>query len=434
MRSLTPVVVAGILAVSIPLGADAQAVQLQFDASNRTLAVSGALPQVVPGGPFEVVVAGVASDLGWRPVLGGQDVPFVSANAATGARFQMTSVGSNVQVNASGRFELTVRDQSANPVILTGAPVQLSRAGAPGVAVADCNVDQPVTLTRPQNESNLIHLMFNEQGLPLRPLPTTLDENDVLTVTMLLPCAEVAKYTVQFEGTLANGEMSILSSGALQNLSKVRNQLTSAGRDTFYMGTFGPFAPPQVAVVIKKDGTEIRRFVLRVLKNYIAAFRLGVGKSDIRFNAFDLRAPAAGGTANVVTNRADEDGEPRYFVSMVFYAWHFWDNRFWNGRDLSEAPGLIDRINPYVGVGLKDPGREYLAGVTLELARGLDVVWGVHIARTEELINGVTEGSTFTGAKADLPTRYDWQTSTQFFGVSADLDAAVKVLQGILGT
>lgn len=433
MRALTFLVLPVMLAASIPVEAAAQVVQLRFDPANRTLALSGALPSVVPGGSLEVVVTGVASDPGWRPVLGGQDVPFISADATTGARFRMT-VTPSVQVNSSGRFELTVRDPSATPVTLTGAPIQLSRAGDPIVSTNDCNVDQPVTLTRPQNDSDLIHLMFNEQGLPLRPMPTTLDENDVITVTMLLPCAEFAKFTVQLEGTLANGEMNILSSGALQNLSKVRNQLTSAGRDTFYMGTFGPFAPPQVAVVIKKDGTEIRRFVLRVLKNYIAAFRLGVGQSNIRFNDYDLRPPAGGGTANVVTNRADEDGEPRYFVSMVFYAWHFWDNGFWNGRDLAEPPGLLDRLNPYVGVGLKDPGREYLAGLTFELARGLDVVWGVHIARTEELTNGVTEGSAFTGAKADLPTRYEWETSAQFLGLSADLDAAVKVLQGILGT
>jgi len=119
---------------------------------------------------------------------------------------------------------------------------------------------------------------------------------------------------------------------------------------------------------------------------------------------------------------------------MVFYAWHVWDNRFWNGRDLSEPPGLLDRVNPYVGVGLKNPGREYLAGVSLELARGLDVVWGVHIARTEQLTNGVTEGATFNGTRNDLPTRNEWKTSTSFWGVSVDLAAGIKVLQGILGT
>jgi hypothetical protein len=429
-----------LLSLALPLAASAQELALTFNAAGRSLTQAGNLPTVVAGGTFTVRVAGISADPGWRPVLGGQPVPFTSASA-TGAVFS-TTVGSGVQPDAAGRVSLTI-DDPAQQVRLAQAPLSLNfRARNTDNAAAvprECNPDQRAQLTQPRERDDHVHLMFNENGFPLRRMPASLDENDAISITMLLPCAQAGKYTVALEGTLATGDMNILASGALQNVSKLRSQLTGAGpdtvaRDTFFMGTFGPFAPPQVVVVIKRDGTEIRRHVLRVAKNYIAAFRLGVGQSDIRFNDFQLRAPAGGGTANVVTNRADEDGEPRYFLSMVFYAWHFWDNRFWNGRDISESPTLIDRVNPYVGFGLKDPGREYLAGVSLELARGLDVVWGVHVARTDQLTNGLTEGATFSGTRDALPTRYEWKTNTQFFGVSADLDAAVKALQGILGT
>jgi hypothetical protein len=440
MRSSLVAFIPIVLCVSLSATAQSQGLELIFDSQQHTLTLRGDLPRIEPGKPFTLHVSNVTAQPAWVPQLGGQPFTFGTVDES-GVTFAIT-VDGKVTPDASGRFPFTVTDVSDTPVRLVDSPLLLLRVGDAGgqeSSTGDCLLAQPNDLLRPRRGENHIYLMFNEEGLPLRPIPADLDENDDISILMLLPCADVSKYTVQIEGTLANGEMNILSSGALEGLSKIRTGLTSAaGRDTFYMGTFGPFAPPQVTVIIKRqEGAqvrEVRRQVMRVLKNYIGSFRLGVGRSNVRFNDFVLSAPAAGGAANVITNKSDENGDPRYFVSMVFYAWHVWDNRFWNGRDISETPNALDRLNPYVAVGLKDPGREFIAGFNYEIARGLDVVWGVHIARTEQLTNGATEGATFTGSADDLPRRNRWSTATNFWGVSIDLDAGVKVLRGILGT
>lgn len=418
---------------SMPSAAQSQVLNLALDPTSNTLSVEGNSPTLVVEQPFTIRVAGITTDPGWTPVVGGLRVPFTAADAS-GASFELATVTAAIQVNAAGRAALTI-DPATASVRFAGDPpfLNVTTDGAAAPPVGDCNIDQTVDITRPAAGANRVHLMFNADGMPLRPMPTDLDENDAIVVTMVLPCAGSADYTVQLEGTFADGSMNVLSSGALENLSELRNELTAAGRDTFYMGTFGPFQPPQVTVIIKRGDEEVRRHVLRVVKNYIAAIRLGVGQSNLRFSDFDLRSPADGGDANVITDLSDPDGEPRYFVSVVWYGWHFWDSGAWNGRDLSEQPGLIDRLNPYVGVGLKNPGHEYLAGLTFELARGVDVVWGVHIARTERLVNGATEGAEFDGEAGDLPTQHDWKAATNYWGVSADLETAANVLLGILG-
>lgn len=447
IRRLLPATLAGVLLLAHPLAA--QTLRLTADPGARKLS-PGPFPTLSRGQTLKVVIAGVPQpDPDWSFTFGGVRLtpPSVgSAEIAYTLGLTATTLG-QVQVQPTGRVKLEFTDASpTSQAFSLSGPIELSLSSSPPPppdSAQECgtvtdSLRLPTTYDRGHNR---VLLEFDSVGLPLRSVPTDIDDNDAISIVLDLPCGQQRNYTVEVEGKIAEGDISVLSAGALATLSKIQKAggvpvaagLPGTALGRFYMGTFGPYQPPSIKITIKGPNNLKREHTIRILRNYHAALRLGVGQSATPFNAFDVRPRASDGT-KVITNTGDPNGEPRYFVSMVFYSWQFWNpSRFWNGRDLSETPTFLDRINPYIGLGLRDPGREYVAGATLELARGLDVVWGVHVARTRQLTNGYKEGDPFTGAKADIPLRDDWKIRGNFFGVSADLGVAVNVLQAVLG-
>ena len=271
-------------------------------------------------------------------------------------------------------------------------------------------------------------------------MPTDVDDNDGIRVNLVLTegnKGSIGDYSITVSGKFASGGYPVLASGAGPIVGKSSGAIMSATGDTlnvYNMGTYGPFSAGSLEIKIIRDKAELRDYKIRVSPNYLAAFRFGVGQSPIRFNDFYV-APRSGasGDTGTVMNHAAPDGEPRSYLAVVFYTWQFWRDGFWNGRDLDEQPEFLDRFNPFLGVGVKDLGKEYLFGVTAELARGLDVVWAVQYARVPELDGSVREGDTFVGKTGDLPIRYRWRTSSGFWGASVDLRIAVAVFKSVIG-
>ena len=206
------------------------------------------------------------------------------------------------------------------------------------------------------------------------------------------------------------------------------------------MGSFGPFSSPSFTINIKKKSEnsegkstikDQRSYTQKVNKNYIASIRFGVGKSkNIIFNNYELKRFADSDSTRI-KNTASPNGEPNYFISIVFYGWNLWNKHNWNGRDLNKTPTqLRDRIHPMVGFDLKNFGNSWLYGISIDITKGLDAVLAGQIAKVKILNGGFKEGDVFTGLKEEIPTKFDWQHEF-YFGLSVDLRIATQVLNSL---
>lgn len=441
--TLAALVVAALMDAS-PAQAQPQ-VTLTLNSSNSRLEVTGSIAPYQRDKEYRVEISNVTEDKPWKLFLGGRDMTKVAPADGRPLAFTLPA-NTNVEV-ADDRVDLAF-DKNGDPATVKMDDLEIpASGGAGGVGrggdggqVNQRERRREVRTSYDRNE-NTVRLVFDQNGLPIGAFPSDIDDNDVIQIVLVVPPGEIQNFTVEVEGDFADDEFSILSSGSLGGLREARGQLQGAGDNEpqpFDMGTFGPFAPPSITITINRRAagvvTAVRSHTAKINKNYFAAFRFGVGQSSVRFNEYAVRtfSPEEGGGQRI-KNTSDPDGEPRYFLTIAFYSWQFWEQRFWNGRDINEPPQFLDRISPYVGVGLKDFGDEFLAGVNFELARGLDVMWGTHIARTEELNGGFEEGDEFTADPETLPKHERWVTERDFVGVSVDLGVAVNVLQSVFG-
>ena len=146
----------------------------------------------------------------------------------------------------------------------------------------------------------------------------------------------------------------------------------------------------------------------------------------------------SGSDSTHIKNVASSSGDLRSYIMVVCYAWHFWDDKFWNGRNLDKpphflGPGIINRLNPFVGVGVNNLGDEYIIGFSFELARGVDIACGQQFAKIDILDGGYVEGDIFTGENGEIPTKKKWKINDPFWAISVDLRIATQLLKPVLG-
>lgn len=334
----------------------------------------------------------------------------------------------------SGQFQLDMDPKSIylcvpNRPRVPNRPLRMSKSDSENITIKK-------TYIRSKNE---INLYFNSNGfLENGKIPRDVDDNDIINLFLIGSSEdELKNIQVEIIGQLASDEdVSILGSGVLGDLKGISEGLTSLRQPGIKkrlvnIGAFGPYQGPSITIIIEKieagESTTLRSYSMKVNKNYIASLRFGVAKSSIRFNEYAVKE-FAGSASTHIKNVSDEDGEPRHYLAIVFYGWRFWNNKFWNGRDLEEKPRiLLDRINPFVGFGLKKLGDEFYYGLTFEVARGFDFSFGGHLAKTKVLNGGYSEGDIFTGQEDKLPTENKWK-SRWFIGVSVDLRIVTKII------
>lgn len=295
----------------------------------------------------------------------------------------------------------------------------------------------------------MANLRFNSFGLPdttargsAEKFPAGITDNDAITVLLDLPdSVPVSEYSVQVSGNIKGEEINIVGQGDLSKLPGIGlpfgAEAAAPGSAVFSMGTFGPYSAPQVTVrIVRTDaGKSVvdRSYTLRIRRTYLAALRLGVGRSGVRFSDFEVEPRSATDTTHVIRDLSQSEGrEVRPYLTLVFYGWRFWEKGFWDGRDIEAEPTVAERLNPMVGAGLKKPGDEWLLGFSLEVARGLDVSLAYQAARVSVLPPGFQVDSVFTGA-VPPPTSKQWKSGV-VIGASLDLRVAVSVLTGLLAS
>jgi hypothetical protein len=164
------------------------------------------------------------------------------------------------------------------------------------------------------------------------------------------------------------------------------------------------------------------RYALRQYQRYDATLQLGVLFTPQVDRTFALRTDNTG--TKIIYSQGPTGGGPDYVATLVVYSVVRQVSRIWGGdfqgRDLVHDNGVLDKIGLVLGVGLKNPARRFVVGLTFEALSGLSVLACLDLARVNELA-GVNEGDAFTGAAADIPTRDVWQTRAITWGLTMDL-------------
>lgn len=294
-----------------------------------------------------------------------------------------------------------------------------------------------------KDDDDVAILCFDEKGVLYSPERGRqkrygqIDDNDFIRIVLIVPEGEENLFRAEVTGTIKTEEVSLLGAGGLGDLRKIASELQSLEGKSLVrveVGTFGPFSAPSFTVTVQKkvDTDEIEELAttqFTVNPTYMAAIRLGVGNSEMRFNDYQLRQSSEDEETHI-TNVASEDGERRAFVNLVFYGWP-WQKKFWRGRDIRKIPSIFERVNPLVGVGLEEIGDEYLVGISIELSRALDLFVARQYAKVKKLGGGFEEDDVFAGELADLPI-VEGSEEAWIFGVAVDLRVATQVLGSLL--
>lgn len=389
--------------------------------------------------PGDDLVIAITNDA--PPADAGTRWHFTLANSPAKYRSADGNVWFEVKVPEGGPWDLSFTDDDGKVGFAT-LPFVKKTIPPPG-PVAGSGTTTYQRQKAYDRRKNVANLYFDENGLPLdaTALPRDLDDNDVINVYLALPKgSDVQSYKVQVDGTIRGNQISVVGESALGDLSKlgVLHGLVIGGagqdRDVYLFGTYGPFSGPSVTITITstRDGqTSQRAHVLRINPTYLAGLQFGVGESAIARNDFGLYEDPNSGETLIVNHRPDE-GDLRPALFIVFYGANPFGSGFMHGRDLEEDPGLAGRLFPMVGVGLDDIGDEYYAGLTYELANGLNVYWAIQYLKTKQLGGGLAPGDVFTGGADQLPITDKWKAK-RVFGLSVDLRIATRVLGGVLG-
>ncbi len=431
------------------LGAPQQEHTVTLKRQDTTLVLAGNLPKKVSKG--DVVVVGIENaghdTVGWRFKFSGN---YMQRLQVATLQFKAT-----VETEAS-QYDLIFEPGPNSAVKLTPSPLAI--AGSVGSVKPAKRTGNYEPRKKPYNRrKNEINLYFDQDGLPYQnSFPTDVDDNDIINIYIIAVAKEIQKYSVAVAGKFASAEnISIQYAEELGTLKKFKDGLQGTATEKLadllqdslsvvvrYFGAFGPYAAPSITITIKKDDKDLRNYPIRINNNYIGSFRFGVAKSRFRFNRYELKRFAGSDSARIL-NVSNADGEFRYFLTVVFYGWRCWKDKFWNGRDLDESPtcteclnsleGISERLNPLVGIGLKDFGNEYVVGFSFEVARGLDIFGGRYFAKVKELAGNYKEGDVFKADAADIPIKEKWK-QRRFFGVSVDLVIATKVLGSLFGS
>jgi hypothetical protein len=118
----------------------------------------------------------------------------------------------------------------------------------------------------------------------------------------------------------------------------------------------------------------------------------------------------------------------------------FFTPYLWKRRDIEKgSDNFLQRINPTIGIALKNFSDNVFVGVSTDLGSGqglgLAVLGGVHFAHIHELDPnaGLTLGGEFHGdATAGVPTIQRW-TGKLFVGIGFDMRAMLKLIETAAG-
>lgn len=164
-------------------------------------------------------------------------------------------------------------------------------------------------------------------------------------------------------------------------------------------------------------------FVLQQYPRYRATFQLGILFSKLNKADYGLMDDGTG--QQIIYNKLYADTDPHYSFSVIIYSFPryiqglFSSKYHFEGRDIVNERGFIDRIGLVIGASTTAPLDRFYLGLSFELFYGINVIGAYEFAKLDELA-GLKEGDIFSGEASAIPTSSTWK-SKFVFGFSFDL-------------
>jgi hypothetical protein len=186
------------------------------------------------------------------------------------------------------------------------------------------------------------------------------------------------------------------------------------------------FAPGKGVVTISRvNGNTVEpigTFDVNVAPLYSGIFTLGAARTEAVDPKYKL---VTNGTDQVI---APEDSSDKDTVYSIYYT------PFILGKRDLEKPftfsNFYRHINPTVGLVVDDVSNNFMAGISIDLPRGILITAGQHYRKITVLSkeSGLTAGSVFTGAPETIPTSKSWE-SEKFVAVSVDIRVMAQLIR-----
>jgi hypothetical protein len=177
------------------------------------------------------------------------------------------------------------------------------------------------------------------------------------------------------------------------------------------------------------DPKVAARYNLTQAERYRAGLQVGTIFTDLVDHSFGLRTVR---DSSVIYDKGPTNSGPEYFATVVFYSIlryvpSLFGGERYLGRDIIHDQSPIDRVGLVLGTGLRHPADRFLAGASLEILPGVNVVAAHQTAKVRRLAD-VRAGDVFGAAEDRIPTRDRWESGWTY-GLSIDLRYATSLLK-----
>lgn len=289
-----------------------------------------------------------------------------------------------------------------------------------------------------QKKRNVVHFAFDDQAniIPIssgctgdpNPRHVLVDANDVIAVHLI--CLRKSRYSYEVKITGSQDAFTFNQIGfrpAAQggNQDAVPMALFAQSDDDYVENIYegGPY-DRDLKISIKPPGASVARVVdVPVGKLYHFQGAFGVFGSSLDSPDF-VASPGVDGVSRIrLTKEKNRIGLGGAVIPFLADG----------GRDLRETPrDFLARLNPILGVGLSEFGRNFYVGAAYELSIGSHLAVGVNLRRTKELDGGFGVGSVFP-AGSGAPTRERWN-SDAFLALVIPATVFEQLLSTVTGT
>jgi hypothetical protein len=176
--------------------------------------------------------------------------------------------------------------------------------------------------------------------------------------------------------------------------------------------------------------TEAIRYNLSQHRRYRATLQLGAIFTPQHVREFDIRPE---GEDSILYSKGPNGRGVEYTASLVLYGapryvLSLFGGPSYSGRDLVHDQGVLDRLGAVLGIGLTQPGRRFVAGLSFEVLYGVNVLYVADVLRAPQPI-GARLDEPFAGTRDDIRTEERWNTRG-VFGLSVDLLYVKELFSG----
>lgn len=172
---------------------------------------------------------------------------------------------------------------------------------------------------------------------------------------------------------------------------------------------------------------ETETVVLQQHRRYRAGVQLGTLFANTHQRTYGVQT--ASDTVPRIYDKGPAHNGPEYFASAVIYGLpHYISDIFeamgvsgepYRGREVIHDRAFLDRIGGIFGIGLPDPRKRVVLGLSFEVLPGFNVTGTHNWYRTTRLAGGLAVDSVFRGAENTIPMRDVWRREVTF-GLSMD--------------